>query len=113
MALLLGSGELAGELNVRIACVLISGVVGDLERGNKGDLGRGCSGDLGLRIGLPGLSGFRSDGTSLRPMRGEFIGDEVGVLTLGSFSTTCLMTGTGLLVSGLMSSTHVRTEPAE
>ena len=113
MALLLGSGEPAGELYVRIACVLISGVVGDLERGNRGDLGRGCNGDLGRRMGLPGLSGLRSDETSLRPMRGEFIGDEVGVFTLGSFSSTCLTSGTGLPASGLISSTHVRTEPAE
>lgn len=112
-ALRLGSGEPAGELYVRIACVLIIGVVGDLGRGNKGDLGRGCDGDLGRRIGLPGLSGLRSDGTSLRPMRGEFIGDEVGVFSLGSFSSTCLTTGTGFPVSGLISSTYVRAEPAE
>lgn len=82
-------------------------------RGDDGDLGQGSAGDLGRRIGLPGLSVVRSDGSSLRPMRGEFIGDAGGVLTVGSFSSGCLTAGTALQLRGLISSTHTSLDLAE
>ena len=43
-------------------------------------------------------------------MRGEFMGDEGGVLTLGSFSSRCLVPGTALPLSGRISSIRVTTQ---
>ena len=73
----------------------------------------GCVGDRGRRRGLPGLSGLSRDGTSFRPMRGELIGDDVGVLTLGSLSSDCLVSAAALPLSGLISSTVMSLDLAE
>ena len=46
-------------------------------------------------------------------MRGELIGDEVGVLTLGSLSSDCLVSAAALPLSGLISSTVMSLDLAE
>lgn len=54
-----------------------------------------------------------SEGTSFRPMRGEFIGDDGCVFTLGSFSSVCLAPETILPLRGRISSAHISLALAE